>query len=150
MQRSIVFYCSNVSVAEDVWEKKMVNVYPPADEAHTLLKVILVAFHDEQSYTPLIQMLTHQGSYLIIFVNTATQVLEFTRDIIPNLLLLDYKLQKEHGFQLMQQLHVKALQDVPIIVYNAPVMQHEWLQGMYLMKTCQIEELTETIHSLAA
>src|SRR5204863_8881667 len=78
------------------------------------------------------------SSYFALLVENSQQALEVTKDIKPDLLLLDYRLQETNGVTLYQHLQaVNRLRETAVLIINTPILHENRLHGkrkvFYLM-----------------
>ncbi|GAC1363696.1 MAG: hypothetical protein NVS2B12_13180 [Ktedonobacteraceae bacterium] len=68
--------------------------------------------------------ISHNTPHFVILVGDGIEALDVTRDIKPDLFVLDYFLPTMNGIELYDQLHARrALRDVPALILSTLVDQ---------------------------
>jgi CheY-like chemotaxis protein len=84
---------------------------------HTAMKLVLIVEADAEIGSLLVQAVNEETSYQAFLVTNAVQALRIAREIVPDLLLLDYQLPDIDGFELYKMLHgMEKLKDIPAIL----------------------------------
>ena len=115
------------------------------------IKTILLVEDDTTIAELLVQMITQETSHLVFAVPDGPQALELVRNIKPQLLILDYWLPTIHGIELYDRLHnTEGLEGVPTIMLsvNAPLLEINQRQIIYMRKPFDMYKLLEAIHKL--
>ena len=121
----------------------------------TRLKVLLLMVRDKELSSNLIEIIEQETSYCTLLVDDSQQALEVTKDVMPDLLLLDYRLQEKNGITLYNQLKaIKRLRETPALIINAPIFHEPLLdkkrQVICLSGPPAQEELLSSIEKIAA
>lgn len=126
------------------------SAQPPVEES-SQVRMILVVEDDTDIGSFLVQAILQETTYQAMLVSDGTQALKVTKDIKPNLLLLDYQLPRMTGIELYDQLHAsKGLEDVPAILISArlPRAEIEKRQIIGMHKPLELDDLLQTIEKL--
>ena len=84
------------------------------------IKTILIVEDDAYIGEFLERALSEETPYTPLVVSNGFEALKVTREVKPNLFVLDYHLPGMDGIELYDQLHaVKAFQDTPAIIISA-------------------------------
>ena len=93
------------------------------DEDVSSLKVMLAIISDKALAAIIAQFIPQETSYVVLVVEDSYQALEVIREIVPDLLLLDYHLQGIDGITLYAYLHtLKGLRETPALIINTPMV----------------------------
>ncbi|HLX40130.1 MAG TPA: response regulator [Ktedonobacteraceae bacterium] len=93
------------------------------DEDVSSLKVMLAIISDKALAATIAQFIPQETSYVVLVVEDSYQALEVIREIVPDLLLLDYHLQGIDGITLYAYLHtLKGLRETPALIINTPMV----------------------------
>jgi response regulator RpfG family c-di-GMP phosphodiesterase len=85
------------------------------------VKKLLLVEDNIATATQLGEMLAQQAGYQVIVSSDCLTALKFLRSCKPDLMLLDARLLKRHGIDLLPRLQVmKDLQDIPLLLFNTP------------------------------
>jgi len=120
------------------------------------LKVLLLVVSDKELGSHLVQIIQRgTSSYCALLVENSQEALEVTRDITPDLLLLDYRLPEINGVMLYQHLQaVKGLREISALIINTPSFHENLLYGkrkvLYLTSPLEQDELLSSIEMVAA
>ncbi len=116
-------------------------------------KTILVVEDDTSIGEFLVQLLVQETPYRALLVTDGFQALDIIRNIKPDLLILDYRLQKMTGVDLYDRLHtMSGLEDIPGIMISANLPKDE-LQKRTLVgisKPFELSDLLGTVDKLLA
>jgi CheY-like chemotaxis protein len=116
-------------------------------------KTILVVEDDTSIGEFLVQLLVQETPYRALLVTDGFQALDIIRNIKPDLLILDYRLQKMTGVDLYDRLHtMNGLEDIPGIMISANLPKDE-LQKRTLVgisKPFELSDLLGTVDKLLA
>ena len=94
-----------------------------------MMKTILVVMDDTIIGSLIVHMVARNTPHLVILVNNGSEALALTREVKPDLFLLDSLLPDMNGKNLYNCLHKrKALQDVPAIIFNMSLDQPDMQQ----------------------
>src|SRR5436305_13091005 len=122
----------------------------------TRIKVLLLVVSDKELGDHLVQIIKRgASSYFALLVENSQQALEVTKDIKPDLLLLDYGLQETNGVILYQHLQaVNEFRGTAVLIINTPILHENRLHGkrkvFYLMSPLEQDELLSSIEMLVA
>lgn len=122
------------------------------DASYLMLKVIFAVLHERNLEDDSVQAVLQKTPSSVLFLKNSFDLLEVTRDILPDLIVLDYDLQERNGIILAHQLHQrKLLSQVPILVLNVPRGQqkkkHDQHQ-VYLEEPVSPDEMSSSIGRL--
>ena len=95
--------------------------------------------------------LSEETPYKPLVVSDGFEALKVTREVKPNLFVLDYHLPGMDGIELYDQLHaVKAFQDTPAIIISArlPKRDLEKRSLVGLHKPLELSELLKSIQEV--
>jgi CheY-like chemotaxis protein len=116
-------------------------------------KTILVVEDDTSIGEFLVQLLVQETPYRALLVTDGFQALDIIRNIKPDLLILDYRLQKMTGVDLYDRLHtMTGLEHIPGIIISANLPKDE-LQKRTLVgisKPFELSDLLGTVDKLLA
>jgi CheY-like chemotaxis protein len=116
-------------------------------------KTILVVEDDTSIGEFLVQLLVQETPYRALLVTDGFQALDIIRNIKPDLLILDYRLQKMTGVDLYDRLHtMNGLEHIPGIMISANLPKDE-LQKRTLVgisKPFELSDLLGTVDKLLA
>jgi DNA-binding response OmpR family regulator len=83
------------------------------------MKLVLVVEADPEIGPLLVQAINEETPYQAFLLTNAVQALQIAREIVPDLLLLDYQLPDIEGFELYKLLHgMERLEYVPVILIS--------------------------------
>ena len=86
----------------------------------TAMKLVLVVEADAEIGPLLVQAIKEETPYQAFLVTNGVQALQISREVTPNLFLLDYRLPGMDGFELYKLLHtMEELEYVPAILMSA-------------------------------
>ena len=89
------------------------------------VKTILIVEDDPSIGEMFAQALASENIYNALLVTSGTQALEVVKDIVPDLLLLDYHLPTMNGLELYDALHtLPQFSSIPAILITAGVLEH--------------------------
>jgi CheY-like chemotaxis protein len=117
----------------------------------TAMKTILIVEDDTAIGEVLIQVLSQETPHQSVLVPNGFQALDIVRKLIPDLLLLDYRLPGMNGLELYDRLHAtKGPEHIPTIMLSAYLPQREIKQrkivGMH--KPFELDILLDKIEEL--
>ena len=93
---------------------------PLPTEQRTTAKAILVVEDDEDIREFMALLISTASAYHYHIVSNASQAIRFTKHIMPNLLILDYRLPDMNGLELYDLLHATpGLEAIPAILMTA-------------------------------
>lgn len=86
----------------------------------TAMKLVLVVEADAEIGPLLVQAIKEETPYQAFLVTNGVQALQISREVTPNLFLLDYRLPGMDGFELYKLLHtMEELEYVHAILMSA-------------------------------
>ncbi len=89
------------------------------------VKTILIVEDDPSIGEMFVQTLAEEHVYNPVLVASGAEALEVVKDIIPDLLLLDYHLPAMNGLELYDSLHgMPQFSAIPAILITAGVLEH--------------------------
>ena len=98
-----------------------------------IAKTILIVEDDASIDEFLQRILSEETPYTPLVVTNGFEALKVTREVKPNLFVLDYHLPGVDGIELYDQLHaVKALKDTPAIIISARLPKRDLLHAPWL------------------
>lgn len=123
---------------------------PVASDLGTV-KTILIVEDDAYIGEFLERAISEETPYKPLVVSDGFEALKVTRDVKPNLFLLDYHLPRMDGIELYDQLHaVKEFRDTPAIILSArlPKRELEKRSLVGLHKPIELSELLKAIQEV--
>ena len=115
------------------------------------VKTILIVEDDAHIGEFLERALSEETPYTPLVVSDGFEALKVTREVKPDLFVLDYHLPGMDGIELYDQLHaVKAFQDTPAIIISArlPKRDLEKRSLVGLHKPLELSELLKSIQEV--
>lgn len=112
------------------------------------IKTILIVEDDAHIGEFLERAISEETPYKPLVVSDGFEALKVTREVKPNLFVLDYHLPGMDGIELYDQLHaVKASRDTPAIIVSArlPKRELEKRSLIGLHKPLELSELLKAI-----
>jgi len=107
------------------------------------LKVLLLMVSDKELCSDLIQLIEQGTSYYVLLAEDSQQALEMTKDVTPDLLLLDYRLQETNDTTFYKRIQaIKKLKETPALIINAPLF-HQHLLGKKRRVICLSRPLVQ-------
>lgn len=95
-------------------------------EKHSKERTLLVVEDDVGIGTLLLEVIAQETPFRARLVTDGFQALNVVKDIIPDLLILDYQLPLMDGIELYDRLHsLGGLENVPTIMMSARLPKHE-------------------------
>ncbi|HEY0756755.1 MAG TPA: response regulator [Ktedonobacteraceae bacterium] len=116
-------------------------------------KTILVVDDDPAIGEFLVEALTMEARYHVLFATNGTKALEITRTVIPDLFLLDYQLPGMNGLALAVHFSANsAFASIPIVLMSAnmPKVEQEKHPINFIKKPFGLDELLQMIEQLLA
>lgn len=117
---------------------------------------ILVA-EDERDILELITFTLQFASHQVIPAENGEQALEFTRQELPDLVLLDARMPRLSGYEVCRQLKSDpATQDIPVVFLSAKGQEAEINAGLeagaveYWLKPFAPDELIQNLEAILA
>src|SRR5437588_5556111 len=120
----------------------------PSASDNTNVKTILVVEDDEAIGEFLERVISEETPYKVLLVKDGFEALKVTRDIKPDLLLLDYQLPYMNGIELYDQLHaIKEFEETPGIMMSAHLPTHELKKRSLtgLSKPLEVRDLLDAL-----
>jgi CheY-like chemotaxis protein len=122
---------------------------------HTAMKLVLVVEADAKIGPLLVRAIKEETPYQAFLVTNAVQALQIARQIIPDLLLLDYWLPEMDSIALYELLQgLERLELVPAIFMSASTCclleDNEQPKGRGLQKPLELDSLLHIIRELLA
>jgi CheY-like chemotaxis protein len=106
--------------------KEMKNQRAFAKFTQNMEPLVLIVDEDEMMREMLMVALRSEGFRSVYPVSTASEALRFTRELLPDLLIIDYELSHTTGLQLYDQIHqTRMFQPIPGILVSAPFLSEE-------------------------
>lgn len=129
----------------------MTAFHSTSEQGSIAPNVILVVEDDLEIASMLQSVLEDLGSYLVILATNASQALNTTSEIRPDLFLFDYRLPDLDGLELYRQLHArKLLANVPVLFLSAyaprDLFEKEHLS--YMNKPFDVQDLQQKIEAI--
>jgi len=91
-------------------------------EARTEATTIIVVEDDLNIGALLVEAIRQETPYQAVLATQGTQALDLLRDLIPQLIILDYRLPDMNGIELYERVHaVKTLEEVPVLLISAEI-----------------------------
>ena len=115
---------------------------------HTSRKTILVVEDDADIGAFIVQALTQETSHHTLLVVDGIQALEVTRDLIPDLFIIDYLLPHMNGIELYDILQSRQeLAAIPTIIISAHLPRQEIIKRKIIgfKKPFELHELLDII-----
>ena len=115
------------------------------------VKTILIVEDDAYIGEFLERAISEETPYKPLVVSDGFEALKVTRDVKPNLFLLDYHLPRMDGIELYDQLHaVKEFRDTPAVILSAhlPKRELEKRSLVGLHKPIELSELLKAIQEV--
>ena len=115
------------------------------------VKTILIVEDDAHIGEFLVRSLSEETPYKTLVVSDGFEALKVTREVKPNLFVLDYHVPGMDGIELYDQLHaVKAFRDTPTIIMSARLPRHELEKRSLvgLRKPLELSELLQMVQAL--
>ena len=123
---------------------------PVANDLATV-KTILIVEDDAHIGEFLVRSLSEETPYKPLVVSGGFEALKVTREVKPNLFVLDYHVPGMDGIELYDQLHaVKAFRDTPAVIMCArlPHREREKRSLVGLRKPLELSELLQMVQAL--
>lgn len=102
----------------------------PTQMKDVSLKVLLALVKDKSNNSPLVEILARETPYFIILASHIVQLLKITREIIPDLLLLEDGVDGMHSLPLYN--HIASIYKAPVpailYVHDMP-KKRQWLEN---------------------
>jgi CheY-like chemotaxis protein len=122
---------------------------------HTAMKLALVVEADAEIGPLLVQAIKEETPCLAFLVTNAVQALQIAREIVPDLLLLDYQLPDIDGLALYKLLHgMERLEWVPAILISVgtsfPLCDNEQHKIPGFQIPLELDSLLHLIRELVA
>jgi CheY-like chemotaxis protein len=122
---------------------------------HTAMKLVLVVEADAEIGPLLVQAIKEETPYQAFLVTNGVQALQVSREVTPDLFLLDYRLPGMDGLELYELLHaMERLEYVPAILMSAstffPRRDNEQHKIPGLQKPLELDSLLHIIRELVA
>ena len=119
------------------------------------LKTILIVVNEEPLAHVLFQAILQRTPYIAFLAANSVEAMNITKDIKPDVLLLDSNLPGVSGIELYDQLHAtRTLEDIPAIILSvySPQQEHEIEQRQLaiLWKPFTLDNLLSTIQRVLA
>ncbi len=115
----------------------------------TQQKTILIVEDDPSIGEMFVQTLAEENIYNPLLVTNGIQALEIVKEIIPDLLLLDYHLPNMTGLELYDKIHTMShLSSIPAILITAGVMQHD-IQDRHMVGMSKPVDLNKLLDIVA-
>lgn len=124
----------------------------PAEKSATV-KTILVVEDDIGIGSFLVQAISQETRHQAMLVPDGFQALNVTKNIKPNLFILDYQLPKMNGIELYDRLHAtEGLENVPAILISARLPRVEIAKRKIIgmNKPLELDDLLHAIEKLLA
>jgi len=97
----------------------------PVNTLQVPVKTILIVEDDPSIGEMFVQTLIEEHIYNPVLVVSGAEALEVVKDILPDLLLLDYHLPNMNGLELYDALHaIPMFSSIPAILITAGVLEH--------------------------
>jgi len=117
----------------------------PSIENHTKGKTILIVEDDDAFGEFLCQAISQETPHQPLRVPDGFQALQVVREIIPDLVILDYYLPGMNGIELYDQLHAaKRLEHLPAIMTSPGVLEHD-IQNRHIVGMSKPVELSKLL-----
>jgi DNA-binding response OmpR family regulator len=116
-----------------------------------IVKTILIVEDDAHLGEFLERALSEETPYKPLVVSDGFEALKVTREVKPNLFVLDYHLPGMDGIELYDQLHaVRAFRDTPAVIMSArlPHRELEKRSLVGLRKPLELSELLQMVQAL--
>jgi PleD family two-component response regulator len=114
------------------------------------LKLILLVVNDERIGSFLVRVIRKETAHHVMLAAHEQQALKMSREIKPDLFLLDYELDSGDSFALYDQLHTtKGLEEVPALLWHISTrFPRHGLKQQYFRNGKKSAELEEFLHAL--
>jgi CheY-like chemotaxis protein len=123
------------------------------EQEQTGNRTILLVEDDDAVAELLIQVIMQETPYHVLAVTDGPQAFDVIRDVLPHLLILDYRLPSINGIELYDQIRAtQGLEVVPAIMLAANIPFQEIVQRKipYLKKPFEIDRLLALIEQSLA
>ncbi len=119
------------------------------------MKLVLVVEADAEIGSFLVQAIKEETPYQAFLVTNGVQALQISREVTPDLFVLDYRLPGLDGLELYELLHsMEGLESVPTILMSAsaffPRRNNEQHKISDLQKPFELDNLLHIIRELVA
>lgn len=129
----------------------MVNHQEAPESKHIIAKTILIVEDDTAFGDFLCNAIEQETPHQTLRVSDGLQALDIVKEVIPDLIILDYYLPNMNGIELYDQLHaIEGLENVPTIMASAGVLEHD-LQGRHIVgmsKPVGLNKLLDIVEEL--
>lgn len=129
----------------------MANHQEAAESKHIIAKTILIVEDDTAFGDFLCNAIEQETPHQTLRVSDGLQALDIVKEVIPDLIILDYYLPNMNGIELYDQLHaIEGLENVPTIMASAGVLEHD-LQGRHIVgmsKPVGLNKLLDIVEEL--
>lgn len=104
-----------------------------AESKRIIAKTILIVEDDTSFGEFLCTALQQETPHQALRVSDGQQALDVVKEVIPDLIILDYYLPNMNGIEVYDQLHaIQGLEHVPTIMTSAGVLEHN-LQDRHIV-----------------
>ena len=125
------------------------NQEQPSTEEQIIGKTILIVEDDDSFGEFLCQAISQETLHQPLRVSDGYQALQVVREIIPDLVILDYYLPGMSGIELYDQLHaVKRLEHLPAIMTSPGVLEHD-IQDRHIVGMSKPVDLSKLLDIIA-
>ena len=127
------------------------NQEQPSTEKQIIGKTILIVEDDDSFGEFLCQAISQETPHQPVRVSNGFQALQVIREIIPDLVILDYYMPGMNGIELYDQLHAaKGLEHLPAIMTSPGVLEHDILDRhiVGMSKPVELSKLLDIIAEL--
>jgi CheY-like chemotaxis protein len=129
----------------------MANHQEATESKHIIAKTILIVEDDAAFGDFLCNAIEQETPHQTLRVPDGLQALDIVKEVIPDLIILDYYLPSMNGIELYDQLHaIEGLENVPTIMASAGVLEHD-LQGRHIVgmsKPVGLNKLLDIVEEL--
>lgn len=119
---------------------------------------IIIIEDDENLRTMYLDLLDQQGYTVIAYRSAEMAMGALTRDkLMPNLILLDYRLPGMDAHTFLQQLQLEGVKPIPTIIVTAlpednldirEVKKHPWVKAVLRKTAFTMQQLIQTIQQV--
>ena len=129
----------------------MADYQEAVESKHIIAKTILIVEDDTAFGDFLCNAIERETPHQALRVSDGLQALDLVKEVIPDLIILDYYLPNMNGIELYDQLHaINGLENVPTIMASAGVLEHD-LQGRHIVgmsKPVGLNKLLDIVEEL--
>lgn len=127
------------------------NLERHTGNTRTATKTVLLVEDDSAIAELLVQIIVQETPYRVLAVPDGQQALDMVKNILPDLLLLDYWLPAIHGIELYDRLSaITGMEQIPTIMLsvNPPMQEIKKRQITCIQKPFDVDHLLQTLQSM--